>query len=108
VAQLPKIVLLLLKYLPLLFLQEIPIAWYCTIANISLVDIYLVADHGNFNTSVAQSLNVNSARYYYSVPSTANLPNNTTFSILMYGRGSNSSNVLSWARDGPYNVTLAS
>jgi len=84
---------------------EIPIAWFCTITEMNLVDIYLVADQGNFNTSVAQGLNVYSARYYYSVPSTANLPSNTTFSILMYGRSSNSSNVLSWARDGPYNVT---
>lgn len=73
-----------------------------------MVDIYLVADRSNFNTTVAQSLNINSARYYYTVPYTANLPKNTTYSILMYGRNSNSSNILSWARDGPYNVTTAS
>ncbi|KAH8556207.1 hypothetical protein BGW37DRAFT_471500 [Umbelopsis sp. PMI_123] len=86
----------------------IPIAWFCTINNINLVDIYLVADESGYNATMAQSLNVNSARYYYTVPSTANLPKNTTYSILMYGRSSNSSNILSWGRDGPYNITTAS
>ncbi|KAI9286835.1 hypothetical protein BC943DRAFT_320058 [Umbelopsis sp. AD052] len=92
----------------LFFDVAIPIAWFCTISNINLVDIYLVADQSSFNTTIAQSLDVNSARYYYAVPSTTNLPENTTYSILTYGRNSNSSNILSWARDGPYNVTTAS
>lgn len=67
-----------------------------------------MADQGEFNTSIAMNLNVNSARYYYTVPTTAALPTNTTYSILMYGSQSNSSQVISWARDGPYNIITAS